>query len=85
MKFYIDKKIFYYWFKIINNNLTAVYVNKNKSIRFFKNGKFHNTKNAAYIAYRSYKEFILNDITFSFGFNFTKESWRKFVKLKVFL
>jgi hypothetical protein len=86
MKFYKDKNNeYYYWDKIINNNLTAVYVNKNKSIRFFKNGKLHNSKNTAYVHKDGYKEFHLNGEYYGNKNNFTKKSWRRRVKMQVFL
>jgi hypothetical protein len=52
---------------------------------FYKNGKMHNTRNAAYINDLGYKQFVLNDKYYGVETNFTKESWRRFVKLKVFL
>jgi hypothetical protein len=84
MKFYIDKKIIYYWDKILNNNLTAIYDNS-FAIRFYKNGKYHNSKNASYISNNGYKSFYLNGKYYGKLNKFTKQSWRKFVKLKVFL
>ncbi len=86
MKFYIDKykNNIYYWNKIKNNKLTAVYLNSYNYTWFFKNGKLHNNKNAAYILNR-YKEFHLNDIYCGYNKDFTKHSWRKFVKLQAFL
>ncbi len=85
MKFYRDKKNTYYWHKIYSNNLTAIY--SRDFIMFFKNGIKHNTKNAVYISdYKYiYKEFYLNDKCYGYNDDFTKKSWRKFVKLKAFL
>jgi hypothetical protein len=86
MKFYKDKNNeYYYWDKIINNNLTAVYVNKNKSIRFFKNGKLHNSKNTAYVHKDGYKIFYLNSKLYGDKDNFTKQTWRRFIKLQALL
>jgi hypothetical protein len=84
MKFYKDKvNKYYYWFKIINNKLTAIHYDR--STRFMKNGIFHNNKNAAIIYCSSYKEFSLNDKKYGNENTFTKQSWRRFVKLQAFL
>ena len=83
MKFYIDKLNCYYWDKILNNKLNAIYYNY--SIRFFLNGYYHNSKNASYISNNGYKAFYLNGKYYGKLNKFTKQSWRKFVKLKVFL
>jgi hypothetical protein len=79
----MDKNNIFYYNKIKNNNLTCVYYD-NIAIRFFKNGKYNNTKNAAYITYDGYKEFFINNICYGDN-NFTKHSWRKFAKLQAFL
>jgi hypothetical protein len=80
MKFYRDIN----WNKIINNKLTAIYLDYN--IYFYKDGKIHNSKNVAYIRYDNrYKEFYLNGKLYGNQDTFTKESWRRFVKLQVFL
>ena len=84
MKFYMDKNNIFYYNKIKNNNLTCVYYD-NIAIRFFKNGKYNNTKNAAYITYNGYKSFYLNNIFYGDQAKFTKYSWRRFVKLQAFL
>jgi hypothetical protein len=85
MKFYKEKSINgnYFWFKIHEFNITAIYINSRTF--FFKNGKYHNSKNAAYIRYDGYKEFYLNNKYYDDVNKFTKQSWRKFVKLQVFL
>jgi hypothetical protein len=84
MKFYRDKFIWKYGGKIINNKLTAIYFTE-VYIEFFKNGKNHNIKNAAFIRHDGDKQFCLNDKLYGNEFNFTKKSWRKFVKLQVFI
>jgi hypothetical protein len=58
MKFYRDKT-FYYWFKIKDNNLTAIHIDQYKSVRFLKNGNYHNFKNASCIRYDGYKAFLV--------------------------
>jgi hypothetical protein len=84
MKFYKDKvNGFYYWIKIVEHKLTAIHCDK--SIRFIKNGQYHNSKNLAFIRNDGYKEFCLNNKCYHDGNYFTKKSWRKFVKLQVFL
>mgnify|MGYP007100116565 CR=1 FL=1 len=49
MKFYIDKKLFACWVKIIKYKLTSIYID-NAGVIFLKNGIMHNAKNAAYIS-----------------------------------
>jgi frataxin-like iron-binding protein CyaY len=73
--------------KIINNKLTAIYSFNHKAyhIQFYKNGERHNSKNAAYIDYNGYKEFWLNSKKYGYEYDFTKQSWRRFVKLQFFL
>jgi hypothetical protein len=51
---------------------------------FYKNGKQHNNKNASYIKYKKYKEFWLNGEFYGNKNNFTKKSWRRFVKMEIF-
>jgi hypothetical protein len=84
MKFYICRKNINFYYKIIENKLSAIY-SQNEFIIFFKYGMYHNSKNAAYVENNGYKEFILNDITFGCAFDFAKKSWRRFCKLQAFL
>ncbi len=81
MKFYRDRN-FYYWIKIVDHELTAIHCEK--GVRFVKNGNFHNNKNAAYVTNYGSKQFCLNHISYGYN-NFTKQSWRRFVKMQVFL
>ena len=84
MKFYReDKNNYEYWNKIIRNKLNAIY--HSESVWFFKSGKHHNFKNASYFNYNGYKEFSLNGKLYGYENDFTKKSWRKFVKIQVFL
>ena len=71
------------WVKIVDHELTAIHYEK--GVRFVKNGNFHDNKNAAFIATNRQKEFILNDKNYGDHTKFTKESWRRFVKLRIFL
>lgn len=82
MKFYIAGS----WLKIRAYNLTAIY-NDHFNVIFYKKGGMHNYKNAAYKNNNDYKEFTLNGVTHfcCYGNSFTKESWRRYVKLQVFL
>jgi hypothetical protein len=82
MKFYRDRN-FYYWVKIVDHELTAIHCEK--GVRFVKNGNFHNNKNAAFIYYSGVKYFYLNEKGYGDHNNFTKKSWRKFVKLITFI
>ena len=84
MKFYRDKFDFYYWGKVYYKNITAIYQSALGVILFFKNGLRHNDKNIAY-NYDGYSRFFLNDECYGNQDNFTKESWRRFVKLQAFL
>jgi hypothetical protein len=84
MKFYKADPKYNYWDKILVNKLTVIYCN-NYLVRFFKNGTQHNTKNAAYFLEDKFKIFYLNAKEFGNQDDFTKKSWRKFVKLQAFL
>ena len=78
-----------YMKKIEKKYLTAIYYDL--QVLFYKDGKKHNSKNGAYVNHFGYKQFWLNGEKHgsngSSGYctYFTKESWRKFVKLKAFL
>ena len=91
MKFYKYKDDCNYWNKIKKYELTAIYYQPNRSIyvQFFKNGKLHNAKNASYVTYHGMKAFNLNGNFYGNFYgkknDFTKESWRRFVKLQAFL
>jgi hypothetical protein len=85
MKFYVDDTYNHvYWYKIYDNKLTAIYYN-GFAVRFYKNGKKHNNKNAALIRPKGHKEFVLNNKLYGYHDSFTKESWRRFCKLQAFL
>ena len=83
MKFYKDKFGDYFWRKIRDNNYTAIYYDY--YVSFLKNGNYHNEKNATNYDGIKFKEFYLNNKCYGNHNDFTKKSWRKFVKLKVFL
>jgi hypothetical protein len=83
MKFYKYTNNINYLNKIYNNKLTAIY-KEYDSITFFKNVKEHNSKNASFIAKSGFKQFCLNGKSYGDDNDFTKESWRKFVKMQVF-
>ena len=83
MKFYRDKYPYVFWYKVTVNELTAIYYNS-YYIQFFKNGIYHNSKNASYVNL-SEKQFYLNGKYYSNQTKFTKQSWRRFVKLQAFL
>ena len=86
MKFYRDMNNYDdYWNKIRNNKLNAILLDYYNAVLFYKNGKENNTKNASYIAKSGYKQFCLNDKDYGTNNDFTKESWRRFVKLQAFL
>ena len=79
---YSNYNTYIYVNKIRFNNLNAIFHDYYEVI-FYKNGKIHNSKNAAIYSESSGKNFWLYDMNYSN--EFTKESWRKFVKLKAFL
>jgi hypothetical protein len=82
MKFYREKTIdAYYWGKILFNKIEAIY-NSCNIIWILKNGVLHNTKNASNYNGKN-KSFYLNGKCY--GDNFTKESWRRFIKMQVFI
>ena len=83
MKFYRDKDNVYYWTKIFDNKLDSIYYNYCSC--FYKNGRPHNSKNAAYKDNDGYKAFYLNDKCYGYNDDFTKKSWRRFVKLQALL
>jgi hypothetical protein len=84
MKFYKDNN-WHLIYKIQYNKLNAIYLSHINSISFFKNGNHHNTKNVGYIRRDGYKTFCLNGKDYGTNYTFTKSSWRKFVKIQVFL
>lgn len=92
MKFYLDHFKSFQLFKIKTYKLTAIYINLfTQKIKFFKSGLFNNEKDAA-ISYNvgmgykyGDKYFYLNDKFYGTEKDFTKQSWRRFVKLKAFL
>lgn len=88
MKFYKYKNKNKYSSSLISfNKLTAIYCD-DYSFVFFKDGLRHNYKNAAYvncINNNVYKEFILHYKYYGNQSDFTKQSWRRFVKLQTFL
>ena len=90
MKFYVDhyKNKTYYCDKIKNNKLSAIYSYNyflsSSYVQFFKNGMYHNAKNADYINYKGNKDFSLNNKFYGYKDDFTKESWRRYVKMQVF-
>jgi hypothetical protein len=90
MKFYNGGKLYsvFYFNKISKFKLTAIYhffSLNSYHIKFFKDGNLHNSKNAAYIRHDVNKHFCLNGIYYGRENNFTKKSWLRFIKMKVFL
>jgi hypothetical protein len=89
MKFYKFEENFKYYEYVSYYNLTCILAIKN-DVLFYKNGVLHNTKNAAYISYNKYKrisysQFYLNGGFYGYKKHFNKKSWRKYIKLQVFL
>jgi hypothetical protein len=85
MRFYKYNQLGNYLNIISYYKLNAIYSYQSGAVAFFKNAKAHSYKNASYIRRDGYKEFWLNG-NFNGNHNeFTKKSWRKFVKLQLFL
>ena len=84
MKFYIDTDLIIYWHIIKINKLTAIYSTE-IYVEFFKDGNSCNAKNASFIKYNGDKQFWLNNQRYGYKKDFTKQSWRRFVKLQAFL
>jgi len=85
MKFYRYNDTDYsFFYKIQNNKLNAIYYSSTYESHFYKNGEIHNAKNAAVIV-DSYASFYLNGKKYGYQTKFTKKSWRRFVKMQVFL
>jgi hypothetical protein len=78
----INYNTYIYVNKIRSNNLNAIFHDYYEVI-FYKNGKIHNSKNAAIYSKSRGKNFWLYDMNYSN--EFTKKSWRKFVKMQAFL
>jgi hypothetical protein len=87
MKFYKDINIYkFYYYYITSSRLTCIHIDKAyDAVVFYKNGKYHNNKNASYFNYNGFKHFCLDGKLYGNQTKFTKKSWRKFVKLKAFL
>jgi hypothetical protein len=88
MKFYRDKyssSHYFYLTKAENNNLNAICIDSANIVRFLINGKRHNTKNASFYESKIYKIFYLNDEAYGNENEYDKQSWRRFVKLRMFL
>lgn len=83
MKFYKNKINWDYLNKIKKQKISSIYSTED-AIVFFKDGKYHNSKNAAYIN-NIYKAFYFNDNCYGDQNDFTKKSWRRFVKMQAFL
>ena len=86
MKFYRDKsESDLCWNKILDDKLTCILLDSYEVITFYKSGELNNTKNASYNNNSGHKVFYLNDEYYGDLNDFTKKSWRRFVKLQAFL
>jgi hypothetical protein len=78
MKFYRNVVV-YNTGDCIEQSITSV-------VYFIKKDFLHNVKNAAVLSkYTTRKEYYLNGEFYGTEYDFTKESWRRFCKLKAFL
>lgn len=73
MKFYRENNNYSYYNKIIQSKLSAVIYSIYRSIIFFKNGKYNNTKNIAFINIYRHKQFYLNNKYYGNQKDFTKQ------------
>ncbi len=62
-----------------------IYQNDLKQISFLRNNRYHNVKNAAFLTKSGCKEYYLDGKCYGNQEKLTKESWRRFVKLQLFL
>ncbi len=85
MKFYVDGYNLTYHSKIIAYKLSAIRSTKYFCCYFYKNGNFHNYKNAAFIYIGGTKYFYLNEKGYGGHNDFNKKSWQKFAKLTIFI
>ena len=87
MKFYKDKKNYnnFYKDKVACFKLTCIFLDCYDDVHFLKSGTYYNVKNAAYLSKNGCKEFYLGYKFYGYEYNFNKQSWRKFVKMQVFL
>ena len=85
MKFYRDKNYYHTYSLLISDKKISAIYNSPYYVGFFKNGKYNNTKNAAYIRCSGSKDFCLNDEYYGDLNDFTKKSWRRLVKMQVFI
>jgi hypothetical protein len=88
MKFY-KYNDFNQLLKLVNNKFPFIYNYTKFYTAFYNDGAFHNIKNASYIQFDGIKYFCLNGILYGAQYgaqsDYTKESWRRFTKLKAFL
>ena len=73
-----------FYMKYMIKKITAI-LSLSFAVLFYKNGERHNDKNGAHIGLNNFAGFWLNGFWHGYNTNFTKESWRKFVKLQAFL
>lgn len=81
MKFYKSNKQSNYIRDIFSNNITAIFQGITGFVYFYKQGVPHNSKNAA-TYYNKAVYYSYNGE--NFGQNFTKKTWRSFVKTLIF-
>ena len=70
---------------ILFDKLDLIYQNDFKQISFLKNNRYFNIKNAAFITKGGCKAFYLDGKYYGNKEKCTKESWRRVVKLQLFL
>jgi hypothetical protein len=97
MKFYREKFFGrtlrkFYTKHVINNKIKAIISCKvigeqaiEVEVTFFDKGEFHNNKNAAIYWSDKYKDFYLKSKSYGSAKTYTKQSWRRFVKMQTFL
>ena len=82
MKFNRDRFSSNYWDKINKNKLSSIYLDYDYDIRFYKNGKLHNIKNAAIFFKNGIKKYYKNNKSYERFLN--KKHWRKYLISEAF-
>lgn len=83
MKFYRDRFSSNYWDKINKNKLSSIYLDYDYDIRFYKNGKLHNIKNAAIFFKNGIKKYYKNNKSYE-RLILNKKHWRKYLISEAF-
>jgi hypothetical protein len=84
MKFYRDRFSSNYWDKINKNKLSSIYLDYDYDIRFYKNGKLHNIKNASIFFKDGRKKYYKNNKSYERLVFLNKKHWSKYLISEAF-